>query len=92
VKAIEEIDAKIVGPISAHLAAIGPHRILVCPDHPTFLATKTHSRGAVPFVMAGSGVSGNGQQTYDEIAAAAAQDTILPGWRLMGEFLGSNRA
>jgi len=92
VKAIEEIDAKIVGPISAHLAAIGPHRILVCPDHPTFLATKTHSRGAVPFVMAGSGVSRNGQQTYDEGAAAAAQDTILPGWRLMGEFLGSNRA
>jgi hypothetical protein len=42
--------------------------------------------------MAGSGVSRNGQQTYDEGAAAAAQDTILPGWRLMGEFLGSNRA
>jgi 2,3-bisphosphoglycerate-independent phosphoglycerate mutase len=92
VKAIEEIDAKIVGPVAAHLAGLGPHRILVCPDHPTFLATKTHSRGGVPFVIAGSGVACNGQRTYDEAAAAATQDTILPGWRLMGEFLGSNRA
>jgi hypothetical protein len=46
----------------------------------------------VPFVIAGSGVACNGQRTYDEAAAAATQDTILPGWRLMGEFLGSNRA
>ena len=88
VKAIEEIDAKIVGPIAAHLQAQGPHRILVCPDHPTFISTKTHSRGAVPFVMAGAGIAHSGQRTYDELAAAAAGDPILPGWKLMGTFLG----
>jgi 2,3-bisphosphoglycerate-independent phosphoglycerate mutase len=88
VRAIEEIDAKIVGPIAAHLAAQGPHRILVCPDHPTFISTKTHSRGAVPFVMAGQGIAHSGQQSYDEIAAAAAANPILPGWTLMGTFLG----
>jgi 2,3-bisphosphoglycerate-independent phosphoglycerate mutase len=88
VKAIEEIDAKIVGPIAAHLEAQGPHRILVCPDHPTFISTKTHSRGAVPFVMAGAGIAHSGQRTYDEAAAAAAADPILPGWTLMGTFLG----
>ena len=88
VKAIEEIDAKIVAPISAHLEAHGPHRILVCPDHPTFISTKTHSRGAVPFVMAGQGISHSGQYSYDELAAAAAGDPLLPGWKLMGTFLG----
>jgi len=88
VKAIEEIDAKIVGPIAAHLEAQGPHRILVCPDHPTFISTKTHSRGAVPFVMAGQGIAHSGQHTYDELAAAAAGNPILPGWTLMGTFLG----
>ncbi len=88
VKAIEEIDAKIVGPIAAYLEAQGPHRILVCPDHPTFISTKTHSRGAVPFVMAGEGIAHSGQRTYDELAAAAAGDPILPGWKLMGTFLG----
>jgi len=87
VKAIEEIDAKIVAPLAAHLTGLGDHRILVCPDHPTFIATKTHSRGGVPFLMAGTGVSPNGQATYDESAAAATGDRVLPGWTLMGEFL-----
>jgi 2,3-bisphosphoglycerate-independent phosphoglycerate mutase len=87
VKAIEEIDAKIVAPLAAHLATLGDHRILVCPDHPTFIATKTHSRGGVPFVMAGSGIAASGATAYHEGAAAAARDAILPGWTLMGEFL-----
>ena len=89
VKAIEEIDAKIVAPIAAHLATLGDHRILVCPDHPTFIATKTHSRGHVPFVMAGTGIAASGQSTYDEVAAASSGQLIEPGWRLMGEFLKS---
>jgi 2,3-bisphosphoglycerate-independent phosphoglycerate mutase len=89
VKAIEEIDAKIVAPLLKHLAGLGDHRILVCPDHPTFISTKTHSRGPVPFVMAGSSIAPSGQRTYDELAAAAGQVTIEPGWKLMGEFLGS---
>ena len=87
VKAIEEIDAKIVAPLAAHLATVGDHRILVCPDHPTFIATKTHSRGPVPFVMAGTSVAHNGQASYDESAAAASSDQVLHGWTLMGEFL-----
>jgi 2,3-bisphosphoglycerate-independent phosphoglycerate mutase len=88
VRAIEEIDAKIVAPLAAHLATAGDHRILVCPDHPTFIATKTHSRGAVPFVMAGTGIAPAGTATYDEAAALAGGEAILPGWRLMGTFLG----
>ena len=92
VRAIEQIDQKIVGPIATHLAGVPDHRILVCPDHPTFIATKTHSRGAVPFLMAGRGIAPSGRTTYDELAAAAAGNGIEPGWRLMGEFLGSNRA
>jgi len=92
IKAIEAIDSLIVQPIAAHLAGLPDHRILVCPDHPTFLSTKTHSRGAVPFVMAGSGIAATGQRTYDEVAALAGGVRIEPGWRLMGTFLGGNRA
>jgi 2,3-bisphosphoglycerate-independent phosphoglycerate mutase len=87
VRALEEIDAKIIAPLAAHLAGLGDHRILVCPDHPTFIATKTHSRGPVPFLMAGTDVAHNGQATYDEPAAAASGDQVLPGWTLMGAFL-----
>ena len=88
VKALEEIDATIVAPLAAHLATAGDHRILVCPDHPTFISTKTHSRGAVPFMMAGTGIAATGRRAYGETEAAAADDRIEPGWRLMGEFLG----
>ncbi|MFM9025282.1 MAG: cofactor-independent phosphoglycerate mutase [Planctomycetaceae bacterium] len=88
VKAIEEIDEKIVAPLAAHLAAAGDHRILVCPDHPTFISTKTHSRGAVPFGRAGPGIAANGRRAYGETDAAATGDRVEPGWRLMGEFLG----
>ncbi|MBM4022113.1 MAG: phosphoglycerate mutase, partial [Planctomycetes bacterium] len=88
VQAIEAIDEKIVAPVAAHLAATGEHRILVCPDHPTFIATKAHSRGAVPFVMAGTGVRAGRQTAYHEASAAAAGDSVLPGWTLMWEFLG----
>jgi 2,3-bisphosphoglycerate-independent phosphoglycerate mutase len=87
VQAIEEIDAKIVAPLAAHLAVVGDHRILVCPDHPTFIATKTHSRGHVPFVMAGTGIVPSGQKAYDEMVADESGQVIEPGWRLMGEFL-----
>jgi 2,3-bisphosphoglycerate-independent phosphoglycerate mutase len=87
VKAIEEIDEKIVAPLAAHLEAAGGHRILVCPDHPTFIATKTHSRGGVPFVIAGTGVRPGGATAYHEGSGTAADDTILPGWTLMGQFL-----
>jgi len=92
VKALEEIDAQIVAPIAAHLAGCGDHRILVCPDHPTFLSTKTHSRGPVPFLMAGTGIAAGGRPAYDEPTAAATADAILPGWKLMGEFLSTRSA
>jgi len=91
VRAIERIDELIVAPIAAHLATLPQWRILVCPDHPTFLATKTHSRGSVPYLVAGTGIAAGGG-TYDEVAAAAAVAAapgarIEPGWRLMGRFL-----
>jgi 2,3-bisphosphoglycerate-independent phosphoglycerate mutase len=91
VRAIERIDELIVAPIVAHLETLPQWRLLVCPDHPTFLSTKTHSRGSVPFLLAGTGIAAGGT-TYDEIAAAAAAATdpaamIEPGWTLMQTFL-----
>jgi 2,3-bisphosphoglycerate-independent phosphoglycerate mutase len=92
VKAIEEIDRHIVGPAIAHLEerATGgeEYRVLICPDHPTFLSTRMHSRGTVPYLMAGAGIQPSGQQAYSE-AAATAGPLIEPGWQLMGNFLRS---
>ncbi len=88
IKALERIDAEIVGPLHKALAAQGEYRILVTPDHPTPIRLKTHSHGAVPFAMSGTGVAAVGPNTYDEIAAGQSSLAFEQGWRLMGHFLG----
>ncbi len=87
VRAIEEIDRQIVAPLARHLETVGDYRILICPDHPTFISTKTHSRGAVPFVIVGTGINADSAGSYHESAASVSGRSILPGWTLMKSFL-----
>ncbi|HEX7447501.1 MAG TPA: cofactor-independent phosphoglycerate mutase [Pirellulales bacterium] len=87
IKALEAIDQHIVAPLHAALQAQGEYRILVTPDHPTPLRTKTHSHGYVPFVIAGSGITPDAAQTYDEVAAGDSARSFDEGWRLMRFFL-----
>src|SRR5690606_28397998 len=56
IKALEEIDRHIVGPLWEALKSHGEYRILISPDHPTPLRTKTHSHGFVPWTIAGTGI------------------------------------
>ena len=62
-------------------------RILISPDHRTPVQTRAHSHGAVPFVIAGTGILANGQTSYDEVAAAASSVLFAKGHDLMGVFL-----
>jgi 2,3-bisphosphoglycerate-independent phosphoglycerate mutase len=55
VKALEEIDRHIVGPLLEALPRHGEGRILVEPDHRTTLRTRAHAYGPVPFALAGTG-------------------------------------
>jgi 2,3-bisphosphoglycerate-independent phosphoglycerate mutase len=87
IKALEEIDAKIVAPLHAALKKHGDYRILVSPDHPTPVRTKTHSHGFVPFAICGSGIAPDAAATYDEVAAGKSSLAFEEGWRLMGHFL-----
>jgi 2,3-bisphosphoglycerate-independent phosphoglycerate mutase len=87
IEALERIDADIVGPLHQFLKSQGDYRILISPDHPTFLRTKMHSHGYVPFALCGTGISGDAAATYDEIAAARSK-TAIPGHELMPMFLG----
>lgn len=87
VRAVENIDRYIVGPLHTWLKQQGDYRLLICPDHPTFLRTRTHSHGFCPFAICGSGISPDTATTYSEVTAAAS-DLVLPnGWDLMGRFV-----
>jgi 2,3-bisphosphoglycerate-independent phosphoglycerate mutase len=88
IKALEEIDRHIVGPVYEALQRRGDFRMLVSPDHPTPLRTKTHSHGAVPFVIAGAGVAPDANTTYDDPTAARSTLSFDEGWRLMRHFVG----
>jgi 2,3-bisphosphoglycerate-independent phosphoglycerate mutase len=88
VKALEEIDRHIVGPLFEALQEYGDWRILVSPDHRTPLSTRAHSHGAVPFALAGTGIAAAGQQAYDEATAASSDFALDKGHELMSRFLG----
>lgn len=87
VAALERIDADIVAPVHDYLHSQGDYRILVSPDHPTFLRTKTHSHGFVPVAMCGSDITPTGMPTYDEAVAAASRLCFDKGCDLMPAFM-----
>jgi 2,3-bisphosphoglycerate-independent phosphoglycerate mutase len=92
VRALEEIDRHIVGPLLDALPEQGEWRILVSPDHRTPLRTRAHSYGMVPFAIAGTGVAHNGKPSYDEVQAEASEVVFAKGHDLMRWFLEARRA
>ena len=88
VKALEQIDRHIVGPLLEALPRHGDWRILVSPDHRTPLRTRAHAYGMVPFAVAGTGIAAKGQSSYDEAVAASAGVAFERGHELMKWFLG----
>lgn len=88
IQALEEIDRHVVGPLYNALRQQGPHRILVSPDHPTPVRTKTHSHGPVPLAISGTGIQQDAATTYDERSAAASTRSFEQGWKMMTFFLG----
>jgi 2,3-bisphosphoglycerate-independent phosphoglycerate mutase len=88
IEALQQIDEKIVGPIHDALKSHGEHRIVVLPDHPTPIRTKTHSHGYVPLAACGAGLTPDGSRTYDEPSAQASSLAFDEGWRMMSWFIG----
>ena len=92
IEAVQQIDRHIVAPLYAALQQHGDFRILISPDHPTPVRTKTHSHGFVPWTIAGTGVKPDEFTTYSEPAAGKSTLAFDEGFRLMKFFLGEDRA
>jgi 2,3-bisphosphoglycerate-independent phosphoglycerate mutase len=73
----------MVEAIKAH----GDHRIMISPDHPTFLKTKTHTHGDVPVVIAGTGIAPDPWTSYGDTNAANSELAFDEGWRAMQWFI-----
>ncbi len=93
IRAIQEIDSHIVGPIYEALKTFGEFRIMICPDHCTSLATRAHSRGMVPFACAGSYLPTRlvaDCEHYDEYNALKSPICFPHGYQMMEWFLGKS--
>ena len=88
IKAIELIDQKVVAPLVEYLNGLGEdYRILIMPDHPTPLDTKTHSAEPVPFMIFDSKNALAGVPTLTEETAAATGLFIEHGPSIMARLL-----
>lgn len=88
IKALQEIDQHIVRPVLDELRRQGEFRLLISPDHPTPVRTKTHSYGTVPWVIVGSDIHPDPHTTYDELSAEKSELCFDNGCELMPFFLG----
>ena len=77
VRSIELIDGKILGPVWQALKQMGDYRIMVLPDHPTPLATKTHSAEPVPYLIYDSRNPEQGVDSFTE-STAREQGRFVP--------------
>ena len=81
VEAIERIDREI---LSRLLAWHGDElRVLVMPDHPTPISTRTHNSDPVPFVLWGPGLAANGARRFTEAEGRKTGLIIDPGCNII---------
>ena len=67
VLSIELIDEKIVKPIYEYLESTGEkYKIMILPDHPTPICTRTHALDPVPFMIYSSTAEHNGIASFTE--------------------------
>ncbi len=88
VKAIEFIDGRILARLLDELPKYGEYRILIMPDHPTPLVTKTHASDPVPFLIYDSEKPAAGVDTFNETTAAATGIYYDHGPDIMKVLLG----
>lgn len=89
VKAIEEIDRRVLAPLLEAMKGMGDFRIMVLPDHPTPLTIRTHTAAPVPYLLyASDGSAGPGASPFTEKAARDAGNYVPEGCTLIHRLFG----
>ena len=88
VRAIELIDEKVLSILLEGLEKYDDYKIMILPDHPTPIVTKTHARDAVPYMIYHKSAPVEGVETINEETAKATGNFIEKGSELMGRFVG----
>jgi len=87
IKAIENFDHLVIGPIRKWLGEQPPFRILVLPDHSTPLERRTHTSDPVPFAWCGKGLAADEARGFGERNASRSALRVSDGCQLMERFI-----
>lgn len=89
VKAIEYIDSRVLPIVIKGLEEIGEdYKIMILPDHPTPLSTRTHASDPVPYMIyQKSKEKDSGVESINEESAKKAGNFIDAGYELMNKFI-----
>ncbi len=87
IKALEDFDKLVVGPVLSYVQETRICKIMVVPDHATPLAIGTHLAEAVPFVIYSCEEITNKDIKFNEFSARESQLWISRGHELMENFI-----
>lgn len=87
VRSIELIDELVLTPLLKGLEKYDDYKIMILPDHPTPIVTKTHARDPVPYMIYHKNVPTDGVETINEQTAKETGRFIENGAELMPRFL-----
>ncbi|MDE6148625.1 MAG: cofactor-independent phosphoglycerate mutase [Ruminococcus sp.] len=85
-KSLELIDEKILGPVLEALEKYDDYKILICPDHATPLALRTHTNDPIPYLMYHKNDEVEGQPEFTEETAKATGVYVEEGHTLLQMF------
>lgn len=83
IRAIENIDAHVLGPVLEALKKYGEYRVLFLPDHYTVIQKRTHSDEPVPFAVCGTGIGPTSKLAFTESNALSTGFSFNKGHELM---------
>lgn len=87
IRAIEDFDEKIVGPLMEEVASLGG-RAIVLSDHATPLSIRTHTSEPVPFAIWPGYTRGAGNRSFDESLTQNPELSFDKGYLLFEKFIG----
>lgn len=90
VKAIEMIDSQVLPILEEGLEQYEDYKILLLPDHPTPIVTRTHASDPVPYLLYQKSVPKTGVDTINEETAKATGIYMENGPAMMPHFLGQD--
>ena len=87
VRAIEMIDERVLPILFEGLKVYDDYKIMVLPDHPTPIVTRTHASDPVPYLIYHKNKEIEGVETINEETAANTGNFIDFGPGIMSHFI-----